>query len=109
MSDDLQCNDPDPRTWWNSYTFPLVPVLRLRKSVKPQDTYDSGTTTGFTFSWLFLTVWTLDNVHFELAIVADTHWGIGLTGILPYLRWKLTIPCPQKFGFWFDRITRRNP
>lgn len=88
--------------WYNSYIFPLIPLLTIKKA-------DKYNTEGFTFKWLFITLWTLDNVQFEVAIVLDTHWGIGFIGLLPYLRWVISIPCPPNIGIWFDKLTSRKP
>jgi len=82
--------------WYNMNIFSLVPILEIKKA-------DQHNTSGFTFRWLFFTVWTLDSPSFEFAIVADTHWGIGFIGLLPYLRWIATIPCPEKLGIWIHR------
>jgi hypothetical protein len=87
--------------WYSKQIFPLVPLLEIKK----EDEYN---TSGFTFRWLFLTVWVLDSFKFEFAIVADTHWGIGFVGILPYLRWVFAIPCPVKLGIWIDNKLQRQ-
>ena len=89
------------RTWYNNYKFPLVPRYEPRKE-------DEHNTKGFTFSWLFFKVWTLDNPHFELAIVCSSHWGVGVIGILPYLRWCVCIPLPERFTIWVDKIFSRK-
>jgi len=86
--------------WYNKNIFPLVPVLEVKKA-------DEHNTSGFTFRWLFITLWTLDSVQFEFAIVVDTHWGLGIVGILPYLRWVIAIPCPESLSIWIDRHTSR--
>jgi hypothetical protein len=88
--------------WYNKNIFPLIPVITIRKS-------NEHNTSNFTFRWLFFTIWTLDGFQFEVAVVADTHWGIGVIGILPYLRWVVTIPCPEKLGMWFSRNLNRKP
>jgi len=92
---------PKAIRWYNNRTFPLVPMLEIKKANKHN-------TSGFTFKWLFFTVWTLDNLSFELAIVADTHWGVGLVGLLLYLRWVIAIPCPYKLDVWISRNFSRN-
>jgi len=102
-------NGYGPTRWWNNPTFPLVPVLNVRKSIKPAGNWDSGTCRGFTLSWLGLAIWTLENPSFELAIVADFHWGIGVTGIIPYLRWKVTIPPPAALQTWAYKNLNRRP
>ena len=68
--------------------------------------YNTG---GFTFSWLFFTFWTLDSFQFEVSFTISTHWGFGFVGILPYLRWVVAVPCPEKLGFWIDRKLGRSP
>lgn len=87
--------------WYNRNIFPLIPVLELKKA-------NEHNTGGFTFRWLFITLWTLDSVQFELAITADNHWGLGFKGLLPYLRWVVAIPCPEKLGFWIDKYFSRR-
>lgn len=88
--------------WYNKNIFPLIPVITIKKS-------NEHNTSSFTFRWLFFTIWTLDSFHFEISLVADTHWGIGIIGILPYLRWAVTIPCPEKLGMWFSKNLNRKP
>lgn len=87
--------------WYNRNVFPLIPVIQVRKANK----YN---TSNFTFRWLFFTGWSLDRFGFEISVVADTHWGIGVIGILPYLRWVVTIPCPEKLGIIIDRNLGRK-
>jgi len=84
------------RHWYNRNIFPLIPVIQSKKS-------DQWNTSSFSFRWLFFTFWTLDAVEFELAITFDTHWGLGFKGLLPYLRWCISIPCPEKLGIWIQR------
>ena len=88
--------------WYNRNVFPLVPVITVRKANKHN-------TSSFTFRWLFFTIWTLDSFSFELAFVASTHWGIGLIGILPYVRWVVAIPCPERLGILIDHKLNRRP
>ena len=88
--------------WYNRNVFPLVPVITIGKA-------DKHNTSSFSFRWLFFTIWTLDSFGFELAIVADTYWGVGLKGILPYIRWVVAIPCPERLGFFIDRKLDRIP
>ena len=87
--------------WYSKNVFPLIPILELKKA-------NEHNTSGFTFRWLFITLWTLDNVQFEFAFVADTHWGIGFVGLLPFLRWVIAIPCPEKVGIWWSNLTSRK-
>ena len=93
---------PRKYRWYSSYKFPLIPRLELKKG-------NEHNTNGFSFRWLFITLWTLDAVQFEFAVVADTHWGIGFTGLLPYLRWTICIPCPEKLSMWVQRNLWRKP
>lgn len=88
--------------WYNKNVFPLIPVIDIKKANKHN-------TSSFSFRWLFFTVWSLDSFKFEFAFVASTHWGIGFIGILPYLRWVVAIPCPEKLGIWIDRKLGRWP
>lgn len=87
------CGMQRKQKWYNKNIFPLVPVLEIRKA-------DEHNTSSFTFRWMFLTVWTLDTPQFEVTVVADTHWGLGIIGLFPYLRWVFTIPCPEKVSTW---------
>ena len=86
---------PRVQKWYNRNIFPLVPLFEYRKT-------DKHNTCRFNMRWLFFTIWTLDTLCFEISIVADTHWGIGIIGIFPYIRWRATIPCPLKIGMWID-------
>ena len=87
--------------WYNKNVFPLVPVITIRKA-------NEHNTSSFTFRWLFFTIWTLDSFSFELSVVATTHWGIGFIGILPYIRWVVAIPCPERLGILIDRKLGRR-
>lgn len=91
----------EKKRWYKYPEFPLVPLLIMR----PKDEHNTG---GFTFTWIFFKFWTLDAANFEVSVVADTHWGIGVIGILPYLRWVIAIPCPYKVGLIWDKWTRRK-
>lgn len=96
------CGVPSaPKKWYNSYIFPLVPQLEVREG-------DDYNTKKFTFRWLFFTFWSLDSFQFEISVVADTHWGLGFVGILPYLRWVVAIPCPVRIGMWVTRNLARK-
>ena len=89
------------RKWYNNMTFPIIPSLDLKKANKHN-------TSGFTFHWLFFKVWTIDSPSFEISIVADTYWGIGIIGLLPYFRWVIAIPCPMELGIWIDKNFSRS-
>lgn len=88
--------------WYNKNIFPLIPVIERRKENK----YN---TSSFSFRWLFFTFWTLDGFQFELAFTIDTHWGIGVTFLLPYLRGVIAIPCPERLVYWVHRKLNRRP
>lgn len=87
--------------WYKKYIFPLIPILEIKKS-------DKNNLGGFTFKWLFFTVWTIDSPCFEIAVVVDTHWGIGVVGLLPFFRWVVAIPCPENIGIWINRNLSRT-
>ena len=91
-----------PRKWYNAYKFPLVPVIAVRK----RNEYN---TKSMSFHWLFFQFWTLDSVCIEASIVCSTHWGIGFIGLLPYLRWVITIPCPNGLEHWIQQNLWRKP
>ena len=88
--------------WYNRYGFTLVPFLNTRKA-------DEHNESWFSFEWLILKVWSRSSIGLEVAFVCDTHWGIGFTFCLPYLRIVLCIPCPQSLGTWSQRNLWRKP
>lgn len=90
------------RRWYNSHTFPLVPTLEIRKA-------SQYNVPSFSFKWLVFSLWSLNSVSLELQVVIDTHWGVGVIGILPYLRWVCCIPCPMKLQMWVQRNLWRKP
>lgn len=63
-----------------------MPKLRIIKE---------GDSKRFLFNWIFFKAWSLPHVTFEVALVVDTFWGIGVIGLLPYLRWAIAIPLPH--------------
>lgn len=93
-----------PDRWWNDHRFPLVPRLRTHAAVKPKDKWDSGISRGFTFSWLFIKAWTLEHFSLSVEAVIDDHRGVGFVGVMPYLRWAITIPVPPST---FDFLRRK--
>lgn len=96
-----QSGKPRVQKWYNHNLFPLIPCIEVRKE-------DSRNTWNMSFRWLFFTIWTLDSFQFELAIVADTHWGVGIIGVLPYLRWVCTVPCPEFITFFVQKNLNRG-
>ena len=90
------------QSWYNSNVFPIIPIIDIKKA-------DKHNTSGFTFRWFFFKFWSLDNFAFEIAFVATTHWGVGFNGILPYFRWVVTIPFPERLAIWVDKKLQRRP
>lgn len=86
---------------WSSVDY-LGGILRVRHG-------DKHNTTNFTFDIGIVKVWSMDSFQFEITAVANTHWGIGFVGLLPYLRWVVALPIPQNLGIKFDELTRRKP
>jgi len=82
--------------------FFFTPQIAYRKKNK----YNS---TNFTFNWLILNIWTLDHFDFEVAINIGTHWGIGITMVLPYLRIVCCVPCPFFIERWVNKYLYRAP
>ena len=97
-----KCGEKREQKWYNRDIFPLIPVITIRNA-------NEYNTLGITIQWLFLTMWLLDSVQFEFAFIADTHFGIGIKGLLPYLRWVITIPCPEVVGMWIHKHLDREP
>ena len=87
--------------WYNKNVFPLIPILEIKKA-------DKHNTSGFSFRWLFFTFWSLDSLGFEVSFVISNHWGIGFIGILPYLRWVIAIPCPEKLSIYINKKLSRD-
>ena len=91
------------RKWYTNETFPLLPYITTRKS-------DKHNTSNFSFHWLFFKIWSRDSFDFELALVFDpSHWGIGITALLPYLRVVCTIPTHWKVDRVWSKWTSRKP
>ena len=90
------------RKWYNNYHFPLIPNLTIREG-------DEHNTSSWSFTWLFIKLWSLDSCSLEVGIVLDSHWGIGVIGILPYLRWVVCIPCPTGLMMWTQKYLWRKP
>lgn len=97
-----QCGINHSKKWYKRNIFPLVPIVECRKA-------DQYNTSNFSFRWLFFTIWSRDSFDFELSIVLDTHWGLGVIGMFPYLRWCVAIPCPPKFTYWKYKHLDRKP
>lgn len=90
------------RKWYNNHKFPLIASIITTRG-------DEQNTSNFSFHWLLLQVWSMDSFAFEFAVVFDpTHWGVGITIILPYLRIVFTIPPNQKIMTWWMKTLWRR-
>ena len=99
---EYKINEFNPKEkWYNHERFPLVPTLKLKKE-------SEHNTSGFTFKWLFITIWNLDSPHFELSLVCSSHWGLGFVGVLLYVRWVFCIPFPTKLQSFMYRVFSRK-
>jgi hypothetical protein len=87
--------------WYQHWRFALIPLITKREG-------DECNTKSFTFRWLFLTFWTLDIPSLAIEFVCCSHWGLGFIGLLPYIRWSLTIPLPRKFQN-IEKVLHRKP
>ncbi len=96
------CDNRKKRYWYNGYVFPLIPVLETR----PANDYN---TSWFCFQWMIFKIWSRDSVGIEFAFVLDSHWGIGVTMLLPYLRVIICIPCPYRLMLWSQKNLWRRP
>lgn len=59
------------------------------------------------FKWMLFDFWALNHVGFEITFVISAHWGIGFIGMLPYLRWGITIPFPARIQKLFWKLSRK--
>ena len=89
---DLVPAQQEKRTWYRWHKFPLVPIF----SYRPRDEWNGR---DFSFSWLFLRLWTLSHFfQFKAEICLDDN-GLALGVILPYLRvWVWILPLPDLLG-----------
>jgi hypothetical protein len=99
---EMEQSNIKPERWYNREIFPLIPKISYKKG-------DKYNTPSLSFRWLFFRFWTLDTFEFELSIVMDGHWGLGVIGILPYLRWVICIPCPTSLSMWMYNNLSRKP
>jgi hypothetical protein len=97
-----ECGYHTSKKWYKRNIFPIIPIIETRKGNK----YN---TDSFSFRWLFITIWTIDSFCFELSLVANNHWGIGIIGLFPYFRFAFTIPCPISVGMWTQKNLDRKP
>lgn len=102
MLESANATNGKPRKWYSNARFPLVPEFTKSEG-------DQYNTTNYSFKWMFFTFWTLNHVYIELSIVASDHWGFGIIGILPYLRWAITVPFPRKVEEWAYKYLYRTP
>lgn len=88
--------DPSDRTWYRWHRFPLLPLW----DAAPADKWN---TANFSFSWLNLRLWSMDNFSFTLEFSLESK-GCFLCGNLPYLRWYLwLLPLPRSWNHKFSR------
>jgi hypothetical protein len=97
-----ECGYQRNQKWYNKRIFPLIPTIES----KPADEYN---TSSYCFRWLIFTFWTIDTPQFELSIVIDSHWGIGIIGLLPYVRWVIAVPIPKVISHYVYRNFSRKP
>jgi len=88
--------------WYFTKRFPLLPKLEFKKG-------DEYNTSGFTFKWLFIKCWSLDGFSFEFGVVFDSHFGLGLAIVLPYIRLILAIPPFSEYSCWQQKYLWRKP
>ncbi len=87
--------------WYNDPFFPFIPVISFRPENK-------NNTSHFCFEWLFLKIWTLDCFEFELSITTNSHFGFGITAILPYLRVICCVPVSERISIlWMKHLWRK--
>lgn len=102
MEDCKPKSNHPPIRWYNNPNFPLIPIWWTR----PADEYN---TSSWSFSWLFIKLWSLDSFQFELAFNFDpTHWGLGVTAIVPYIRIVVCIPFPLRVHMWWFKYLHRS-
>lgn len=104
MNEDIKCSlEKKRRTWYNNPKFPLIPEFTSNKG-------NEYNTSRWSFQWLFIKLWIIDSFQFELAFNIDpTHWGIGITAMVPYLRIVLCIPVPYEVELWVMKHLWRHP
>jgi hypothetical protein len=87
--------------WYRVRKFPLIPILNIREA-------DRHNNRQFTFRWLFIKIWSHDQFAFELSVVLSTYWGLGFVGVVPYLRWVISIPIHEDFAIKIDKVLSRR-
>ena len=88
--------------WYTMEKFPLIPIIFYRKP-------DKYNTAQYQFLWLFFKFWSMDSFSFEFSFVFDSHWGLGITAMVPYLRIIACIPMPFKIQMWIYMYLNRKP
>lgn len=81
--------------WYRWHRFPLLPIF----SCKPADKYNES---SFTFSWLFLRVWSLMSPDLEIGVAIEDIGGYFYLRI-PYLKivvWFLWFPESWRQKLW---------
>ena len=90
------------RTWYRWSKYPLIPIFSYNRG-------NIRNTASFSFSWLMLRVWNLDDVKFEASFhIEDSGVRIGV--ILPYLRiFIVLVPFPDKVWSMLQFFHRKAP
>lgn len=88
--------------WYRHSQFPLLPNWGYRRA-------DKENTFSWFFNWMFLKLWSLDSFSISIQFHIEAHWGFGFAGIIPYLRWVISIPCPPKLESWVRKKLWRKP
>lgn len=90
-----------PLKWYNNSRFPLLPRLVHRKP-------NEHNTRHLSFSWLFLSMWTIDT--FSFAIEAKAELGVVYFRIfIPYLIIGLYVPLlPWRYDSFLDRKAKKS-
>lgn len=93
--DSVRYKGKDP--WYQHPVFPLIPQFEYR----PGDKWNEN---NWSFSWLFLRVWTL--AHFSFTIGAEIEsTGLNITANFTWLRIVIrAIPMPY---VWLDFLHRK--
>lgn len=84
--------------WYQWGRFPLVPIIDTKDA-------DEWNTSGFSFSWLNLRLWSLDQFAFALEFHAEDI-GLFFRLQLPYLNcYVWLLPLPEK---WLHKWSRQS-
>lgn len=87
--------------WMYAERFPIIPNIYY-------DGGDKYNASKISFRWGPIWLWTLEYPYLEIGVCCDTHWGIGLRFLLPYLRMVISLPLPYSFRH-IENQFRRTP